>query len=141
MLIACPSCNAVNRVPEPRLADAPTCGRCKSLLFSARPLLLTAANFDAQLTRGELPLIVDFWAPWCGPCLAMAPSFERAAAEIEPQARLAKLDTEAEAALAARFNIRSIPTLIAFRSGREIARQSGALPLPALLQWMRRAIA
>ncbi|MCX7069900.1 MAG: thioredoxin TrxC [Gammaproteobacteria bacterium] len=141
MLIACPSCNAVNRVPEPRLADAPTCGRCKSPLFSARPLVLTAANFDAQLTRGELPLIVDFWAPWCGPCLSMAPSFERAAAEIEPQARLAKLDTEAEAALAARFNIRSIPTLIAFRSGREIARQSGALPLPALLQWMRRAIA
>lgn len=141
MLIACPSCNAVNRVPEPRLADAPTCGRCKSPLFSAWPLVLTAANFDAQLTRGELPLIVDFWAPWCGPCLSMAPSFERAAAEIEPQARLAKLDTEAEAALAARFNIRSIPTLIAFRSGREIARQSGALPLPALLQWMRRAIA
>lgn len=141
MLITCPSCNAVNRVPEPRLADSPTCGRCKSPLFSARPLVLTTANFDAQLTRGELPLIIDFWAPWCGPCLSMAPSFERAAAEIEPQARLAKLDTEAEPALAARFNIRSIPTLIAFRGGREIARQSGALPLPALLQWLRRAIA
>ncbi|MBA4287250.1 MAG: hypothetical protein C0434_17165 [Xanthomonadaceae bacterium] len=141
MLIACPSCNAANRVPDERLADAPTCGRCKSPLFIARPLVLTAANFDAQLSRGELPLIVDFWAPWCGPCLSMAPNFERAAAAIEPQARLAKLDTEAEGALAARYSIRSIPTLIAFRGGREIARQSGAMPLPALLQWIRGAIA
>lgn len=140
MLIACPSCNAANRVPEERLADAPTCGRCKSPLFMARPLVLTSANFEAQLSRGELPVVVDFWAPWCGPCLSMAPTFERAAAEIEPRARLAKLDTEAEGALAARFNIRSIPTLIAFREGREIARQSGALPLPALLNWIRGAI-
>ena len=141
MLIACPNCNAANRVPDERLAEAPTCGRCKSALFAAKPLVLTAANFDAQLTRGELPLIVDFWAPWCGPCLSMAPSFERAAAEIEPRARLAKLDTEAEGPLAARFNIRSIPTLIALRGGREIARQSGAMPFPALVQWIRSAIA
>lgn len=140
MLIPCPSCNAVNRVPEERLSDAPTCGRCKSPLFLAKPLVLTAANFDAQLSRGELPLVIDLWAPWCGPCLSMAPNFERAAAMVEPQARLAKLDTEAEGALASRFNIRSIPTLIAFRSGRELARQSGAVPLPALVQWIRGAI-
>lgn len=141
MLIRCPHCNAANRVPEERLADAPTCGRCKQPLFVAKPLVLNAANFDAQLTRGELPVVVDFWAPWCGPCLQMAPHFERAAAEIEPRARLAKLDTEAEGALAARFNIRSIPTLIAFQGGREIARQSGAMPLPQLVQWIRGAIA
>lgn len=141
MLIRCPHCNAANRVPEERLADAPTCGRCKQPLFVAKPLVLNAANFDAQLTRGELPVVVDFWAPWCGPCLQMAPHFDRAAAEIEPRARLAKLDTEAEGALAARFNIRSIPTLIAFQGGREIARQSGAMPLPQLVQWIRGAIA
>lgn len=141
MLIPCPHCNAANRVPEERLAYAPTCGRCKQPLFVAKPLVLNAANFDAQLTRGELPVVVDFWAPWCGPCLQMAPHFDRAAAEIEPRARLAKLDTEAEGALAARFNIRSIPTLIAFQGGREIARQSGAMPLPQLVQWIRGAIA
>lgn len=116
------------------------CARCKGVLFTAKPLALTAANFEAQLTRGDLPLVIDFWAPWCGPCLSMAPSYERGAAEIEPNARLAKLDTEAEGVLAARFNIRSIPTLIAFRGGREIARQSGAMPHPALLQWLRSAI-
>ena len=139
MIITCPHCSAANRVPEARLREQPTCGRCKTALFTGKPLVLTAANFEAQLTRGELPLIVDFWAPRCGPCLSMAPHFERAAAEVEPMARLAKLDTEAEGALAARFAIRSIPTLIAFRGGRETARQSGALPLPALLQWIRSA--
>ena len=141
MLIPCPQCNAVNRVPDERLSEAPTCGRCKSALFVAAPLVLTAANFEAQLTRGDLPLVIDFWAPWCGPCVSMSPSYARAAADIEPRARLAKLDTEAESALAARFNIRSIPTLIVFRSGREIARQSGAMPFPTLLQWIRSAIA
>ena len=140
MLIACPQCNAANRVPEERLREQPLCGRCKASLFAGKPLVLTAANFDAQLSRGELPVIVDFWAPWCGPCLSMAPNFERAAAEIEPLARLAKLDTEAESTVAARFNIRSIPTLIAFRAGREMARQSGAMPLSTLLQWIRTAI-
>lgn len=141
MLIPCPNCNATNRVPEARLGDAPTCGRCTSPLFTGKPLVLTSANFEAQLARGDLPVIVDFWAPWCGPCLSMAPNFERAAAQIEPHARLAKLDTEAEGALAARYGIRSIPTLIAFRNGREIARQSGAMPLPQLVQWIRGAIA
>lgn len=139
MLIVCPSCNTTNRVPDERLGQLPTCGRCAGALFQAKPLLLTAANFDAQLSRGELPLVIDFWAPWCGPCLSMAPNFERAAAELEPRLRLAKLDTEAEPALASRFNIRSIPTLIAFKNGHETARQSGALPWPALLQWLRQA--
>jgi thioredoxin 2 len=141
MLIVCPACNAGNRVPEERLGQQPNCGRCSTPLFQGKPLVLNSANFDSQLSRGELPLIVDFWAPWCGPCLSMAPNFERAAAELEPGMRLAKLDTEAEPALASRFNIRSIPTLIAFRGGREIARQSGALPLSTLLQWARQAVA
>lgn len=141
MLIVCPSCNTGNRVPEERLGQQPNCGRCSSPLFQGKPLVLNSANFDSQLSRGELPLIVDFWAPWCGPCLSMAPNFERAAAELEPRMRLAKLDTEAEPALASRFNIRSIPTLIVFRGGREIARQSGALPLSTLLQWARQAVA
>ncbi|WP_293000821.1 thioredoxin TrxC [Nevskia sp.] len=139
MLVACPHCNTTNRIPDERLRErpkvSPMCGRCTQPMFTGQPLVLTRANFDVQLARGELPLIVDFWAPWCGPCLSMAPSFERAAAELEPRLRLAKLDTEAEPAIAARHHIRSIPTLIAFKGGRELARQSGALPLPALLKW------
>lgn len=137
MHIVCPHCSTTNRVPAERLGQQSTCGRCREPLFTARPVTLTAANFDAQLTRGELPVVVDFWAPWCGPCVSMAPNFERAAAELEPQVRLAKLDTQAEPGIAGRYNIRSIPTLVAFSGGRELARQSGALPLPALLQWIR----
>jgi thioredoxin 2 len=135
LLVACPNCATTNRVAPDRLADGATCGSCKAPLFPGRPLALTAATF-ARHVNADIPLVVDFWAEWCGPCRMMAPAFEQAAERVAPGVRLAKVDTEAESALAAQFGIRSIPTLIAFRNGREIARQAGALPLPQLLQWI-----
>jgi thioredoxin 2 len=135
VVLACPHCQAMNRVPAERLAQAPKCGRCHQILFEGRPLTLTAADFDRHAARSELPLLVDFWAPWCGPCLQMAPQFEAAAKSLEPRMRLAKVDTEAEQSLGARYNIRSIPTMILFQSGREIARQSGAMGAAQIVQW------
>ncbi len=136
LLVVCPGCNTTNRVPRERLGQGAVCGQCKKSLFPAGPLELTKANFDRQVGVGQLPLVVDFWAPWCGPCRTMAPAYEQAAARLAPHVRLAKLDTEAEPEIAGRFAIRSIPTLVAFSHGREVARQSGALPLSQLLQWI-----
>jgi thioredoxin 2 len=135
--VVCPHCAAVNRVAAARLGDGPVCGQCKRPLFVGAPLPLTAANFDRQIGRTDLPVVVDFWAPWCGPCRTMAPTFAQAAVDLEPAARFAKLDTEAEQQLAARFNIRSIPTLAVFKGGREIARHSGAIDLGSLKRWLQ----
>jgi len=134
--VVCGHCHTTNRLPRARLADQPACGSCKAPLFSGHPIALDGAGFERHVASSDLPVVVDFWAPWCGPCRAMAPAWEQAAARLEPRVRLAKLDTEAEPGIAQRFGIRSIPTIVLFRNGREVARQSGALSLPQILRWV-----
>ena len=133
--VVCPHCATTNRVASDRARDAPVCGDCKQPLFPGRPLELRKSNFARHLAA-DVPVVVDFWAAWCGPCKMMAPAYEEAAARVGPGVHLGKLDTEAEPEIAQRYGIRSIPTLVAFRNGREIARQSGALSLPQLMQWI-----
>lgn len=135
LLIPCPQCNGLNRIPAERLADTPRCGRCKAGVLPATPIELNQANFASQL-KGDLPLLVDVWASWCGPCQAFAPTFQQAAAQLSGRYRLGKLDSEANPQLSAQLGIRSVPSLILFKAGQELARQSGAMPLPQLLAWI-----
>ena len=135
--IVCPHCHTTNRVRQDDLAGAPDCGGCRKSLFMAHSLALDGPNFDRHVNRSHIPLLVDFWAPWCGPCRQMAPAFEQAAAQLEPNFRLVKVDTEANQAVGARFNIRSIPTLALFCEGREVARQAGAIGAAEIVRWAR----
>jgi thioredoxin 2 len=138
--VVCPHCAAINRVPDARLAEHPNCGQCHRALFDAAPVALTAATFQKHVERNDLPLLVDFWAPWCGPCLSMAPQYVQAAGLLEPRVRVAKVDTDAEQSLGAQFNIRSIPTLVLFKGGREVARQSGAIGSADIVRWVQSRI-
>jgi thioredoxin 2 len=136
LVIPCPHCNGLNRIPALRLADQPKCGRCKAAVLLNKPLELTQGDYGSQI-KGDLPLLVDVWADWCGPCKSFAPVFEQAAVQLEGRCRLAKLDSQANPQLSTQLGIRSIPSLILFKNGREVARQSGAMPLPQLLGWLR----
>jgi len=135
--VTCPICATTNRIPANRLDAGGTCGKCGAPLFNHRPVELTSNNFDRMINNNDIPVLVDFWAPWCGPCKMMAPAFEQAAQQLEPQIRLGKLNTEDEQAIAARYGIRSIPTLAVFKNGKVIAQQSGAMNHEQLISWAR----
>jgi len=135
--IVCPHCDAVNRLSSQRLADAPVCGKCARELFLAQPVDVSSARFSRHVERNDIAVLVDFWAAWCGPCKMMGPAYQLAAARLEPQVRLLKVDTEQAQDVAARFNIRSIPTLALFRHGREIARQAGAMDTGSIVSWVQ----
>jgi thioredoxin 2 len=140
--VVCPNCHVTNRVPKDKLDGGVelSCGKCHQTLFQQHPAALDAVGLQAQIAKSDVPVVVDFWAPWCGPCQMMAPEYEKACAVLEPKARLVKVDTEAHPQLAMQYNIRSIPTLAIFRGGREVARLSGARSAPDLVKWVHASL-
>ena len=135
--IVCPHCNSINRLPEEKLSQQGKCGKCKSALFTGQVLELTSANFIQHISKNDIPVVVDFWAPWCGPCKMMAPVFAEAAKQLQPYYQVAKVNTEVEQQLAAQYQIRSIPSLLIFKNGREVARTAGAMDITNLINWIR----
>jgi thioredoxin 2 len=135
--VVCPHCDAVNRIPAGKPAREANCGRCHKPIFTGHPVVVTEKSFTTQTSRSDIPAVVDFWAEWCGPCKMMAPVFEKVAAEMEPDVRFLKVDTEAEPQLAARYNIRGIPTLMLFRNGKVVAQRAGAMDANSLRAWVR----
>lgn len=140
MIIMCPHCGGLNRIADEKLHQHPNCGKCKSPMFTGKPIEMNGQQLLRAIEKTDQPIVVDFWAPWCGPCKMFAPTFSQAAQQLEPMAKLVKINTEIEQQVAAQFNIRSIPTLAIFQGGREIARQSGAMDLGSFTQWVKQSI-